>query len=156
MWLLELVPIGFLKYIIHAIVIIGAISTFLSFFVINRLLRIWPAAAGYYHILQILSLSTLLIGVYSLGSISCLSDVKEQIEEEEDRNERIEEKSKEENTKIITKYVDRVRVVHEKGNNIIEYIEKEVTKFDNTCPVPKEVVHSINAAAENRTIESKK
>lgn len=156
MWLLDLVPFGFTEYIIHTLIVVGSIGTFLSFFVINRLLRLWPAAAGYYHLLQILSLATLLVGVYLKGSTSCLSDFKEQIEKEEERIEIIEEKSKEENVKIVTKYVDRVKVVQEKGANVIEYIEKEVVKVDHTCPVPKEVIVGINAAATNSRVEGKK
>ena len=58
-----------------------------------------------------------------------------------------EEKSKTENVKLVTKVVTKTEYYKERGADIIQYVDREITKYDNTCPVPKEVVKAINDAA---------
>ena len=45
-----------------------------------------------------------------------------------------------ENVRIETKYVDKVRTVKEKGDEIIRYVDREIVKFDDTCKLPNEFI----------------
>jgi hypothetical protein len=53
-----------------------------------------------------------------------------------------------ENTKIETKYVNKVQVIKEHGAAVIQYVDREVVKYDNQCVIPKEFIIAINRAAE--------
>jgi len=61
-----------------------------------------------------------------------------------------EAKSQAENVKIITQVVTKREYYRTQGNNIVQYVDREVAKYDNTCPVPREVVTALNDAAGDR------
>jgi hypothetical protein len=65
--MLSFVPDSFLLYIVNAILIAGAIGTFLTFFILHRIVRWFPAIAPYHLILQIVSIVMLVAGVYLKG-----------------------------------------------------------------------------------------
>ena len=51
------------------------------------------------------------------------------------------------NTVIVTEYVNKKQIIKQKGDTITEYIDREVTVYDRTCPIPESVIKSHNAAA---------
>ena len=52
--------------------------------------------------------------------------------------------------KTITKYVDRIKVVKEKGEEVIKYVDKYITvKEDAKYPLPNNFVELHDAAAKN-------
>ena len=62
------------------------------------------------------------------------------------------------NTQIVTKIVKQTKTVHDKGDAIISYIDREVVKnnevikFVESCPIPDIVIKTHNAAALNQPI----
>ena len=67
MWLLHFLPDSFLQFIVHAILIAGVVGTFLSFFVINKILMAFPPFASYYKAAQAISIVLLVAGIYFEG-----------------------------------------------------------------------------------------
>ena len=73
-----------------------------------------------------------------------------------------EAKSQEENVKIITKTVKQLELVRTRGQDIINYVDREVVKdrevikFVENCPIPEIIISTHNAAALNKIIEDKK
>ena len=59
-----------------------------------------------------------------------------------------EAKSAEENVKIVEKVVTKTNVIREKGKDVVQYIDREVVKYDSKCEIPKEAVIAVNKAAE--------
>ena len=57
------------------------------------------------------------------------------------------EQSKEANVRVETKIVTKTQVIREKQEENIKYITKEITKYDNTCSIPKEFIEVHNKAA---------
>ena len=63
-----------------------------------------------------------------------------------------EEAAKKENVRIEEKVVEKTKVVKEKGDEIIKYIDREVVKkeevvkFIENCPIPKDIVDLHNQA----------
>ena len=51
------------------------------------------------------------------------------------------------NVKIVTKVVTKREYYKLKGNDIVQYVDREVVKYDNTCPIPREFVDAVNKAA---------
>jgi hypothetical protein len=61
-----------------------------------------------------------------------------------------EAKSQAENVKIVTQVVTKREYYRTQGNDVIRYVDREVAKYDNACPVPKEVVKAHNDAVGDR------
>ena len=163
MWLLHLLPDGFLNFIINGILVVGFISTILTLFVINRLLLWFPAIAGYYRLIQAVSVSVFLLGVYLKGGYSNEMTWRERVAELEARVAQAEAQSTTANTVVQEKIVEKTKVVREKGRDIIKYVDREVVKkeeiikYIEQCPVPKEIIDLHNAATElNRAAEGKR
>lgn len=55
-----------------------------------------------------------------------------------------------ETVRIVTQYVDRIKVVKEKGETIVQYVDKWITKEnDAACILPKSFVVLHDSAAKN-------
>jgi hypothetical protein len=148
--MLSFVPDSFLLYIVNAILIAGAIGTFLTFFILHKIVRWLPAIAPYHLILQIISIALLVAGVYLKGGYGVEMEWREKLRVAEERARLAEEQAKVVNEKIVTVYKDRVKVVTDTKIVIQEKI-KEVEKIiDAKCEVATEAVDLHNAAAKNR------
>ena len=163
MWILHLLPDGFLSFIINGILVVGFIATILTLFVINRLMLWFPAIAGYYRLLQAVSVAVFLLGVYLKGSHSTEMQWRERVAELQARVAQAETQSTTANTVVQEKIVEKTKVVREKGRDIIKYVDREVVKkeeiikYIEQCPVPKEIIDIHNAATElNRAAEGKR
>jgi hypothetical protein len=148
MWMLTLVPDSFLFYVVNIILIAGAVGTFLTFFVIHRIVRWFPAIAPYHLILQIISIVMLVAGVYLKGGYGVEMAWRERAAELEAKVKESEEKAKQVNEKVVVQYRDRVKVVTDTKIVIQEKI-KEVEKIvDGQCKVAPEAVIIHNEAAK--------
>ena len=67
MWLLHLLPDSLLEFIVNAVLILGVVLTILSFFVLNRILRLIPGLASYHTAIQVVSVLILAAGLYFKG-----------------------------------------------------------------------------------------
>jgi uncharacterized membrane protein len=59
-----------------------------------------------------------------------------------------EAKSQVVNTVIKERLVNKTQVIKQRGENTVEYITREVVKYDNSCVIPPEFVQAHNTAAE--------
>lgn len=72
-----------------------------------------------------------------------------------------EEQSKNKNIEVVEKVVTQTKVIREKAQKQIEYIDKvlvqkeEVVKFIEHCPIPKDILEEHNKAALNPLKETK-
>lgn len=159
MWILHFLPDAFLAFIVNAILVIGVVSTFISFVILNRLLMMFPPLANYYRIAQVVSIIILLAGVYFKGGYSTEMLWRERVAEVEAKLKEAEAKSAEVNTVIETKIVNRVKEIKVQGDEVIKYVDREIVKYDTKflpgeiCEIPKEVISAHNAAALNKPIE---
>ena len=146
--MLTLVPDSFLFYVVNIILIAGAVGTVLTFFVIHRIVRWFPAIAPYHLILQIISFVMLVAGVYLKGGYGVEMSWRERAAELEAKVKESEEKAKQVNEKVVVQYRDRVKVVTDTKIVIQEKI-KEVEKIvDGQCKVAPEAVVIHNEAAK--------
>lgn len=157
MWLLHLLPTAFIEWIVNVILIAGALTTVAGFFV-----RFVPFVNQYRIPVQIAGILLLTTGVYFRGGYSTEMVWRERVREAEARVAAAEQRSAETNTEIITKLVTQTKVIHEQGQDIINYIDREVVrtqeviKFVENCPIPSIIITTHNAAALNQPIEEKK
>ena len=147
MWILEFLP----DSVIHLLLVIGILGTISGF-----ILSFIPIVDKYKLPIQILSILILAVSIYFEGAISeeaawdkKMSDLKVELAQAKANSAKI-------NTVIVTKVLTKKQIVKEKGDDIIKYIDREVTKYDNTCSIPNEVIVSHNAAALGTLIETDK
>ena len=153
MWMLSFVPDAILVHVVNGILILGAVLTFLSYFVVNRVLRWFPPMAPYLTFIQILSAVILLSGVYFKGGYQTEADWRAKVAEVEARVEKAEAASKEANTQLAKKSASKVKVIKERGTIVRQFIDREVVKYDDSCKIPDVVVKAHNAAAKNEDIK---
>lgn len=153
MWLLTLLPTAFLEFIVNTVLIVGVVSTVLSFFVLNRILLMFPPLASYYRIIQAVSLVILCAGIYFKGGYSVEQIWRERVAELEEQIKQAETATATTNRVVETKVVTKTRIIREKSKDIIQYVDREVVKnnevikYVENCPVPKIIIDEHNAAA---------
>jgi len=162
MFFLSFVPDAWLEMAVNAMLITGAILTFLSFFIINRILSFWPGLSPYYHVLQIVSAAMLLGGVYFKGSYHTEAQWRAKVAAAEEKVKIAEKQAAEATGKIETKVVTKTKVIKDKAEIIEKEIVKEIVKFDTKfvpggeCEIPKEFILLHNRSAESPAVKDKK
>jgi len=69
-----------------------------------------------------------------------VAELEKKIAESEVKSEKV-------NVKLVTKIVTKEKVIREKADTIVQYIDREVVKYDTKCEIPKEFVKAVNDAA---------
>jgi hypothetical protein len=157
MWLLHLLPDSLIAWIVNLVFLAGAVVTVAGFFV-----RFIPFVNQYRIPVQIAGILLLTTGVYFHGGYTTEMAWRERVREVEAKLAAAETRSAEVNTEIVTKLVTQTRVVTQRGQDIVRYVDREVVRdqevirFVENCPVPEIIVNTHNAAALNRPIEEKK
>ena len=141
MWILEWLP----NWIFYAILFLGLIG-----FLITYLLKFIPIPAIYMYKapIQIVSVIMIVIGVYMAGSIANNEAWEAKVKEVQSKLAEAEARGAIETVKIVEKVVVQQKVIKEKGKDIVQYVDREVVKFDNKCEIPPAFVEVHNKAAE--------
>ena len=149
MWMMSFVPDNLLLYIINAVLLVGAVGSFLSFFVLHRILNKFPALAPYHLLIQIVSAVLLVAGIYFKGGYSVEMSWRERVKEAEAKVAVAEEQSKELNIKLEEERKKKQKVKIEYYNTVKTEI-KEVEKIINgKCEIDPKVNELLNKAATN-------
>ena len=143
MFLLHLLPDAFLIWIINLLLTGGLIGMLVGFFG-SKL----PFVGTYARIIQIASIIAFCIGLYWKGGYSVEQDWRERVAEMEAKVKISEEKSKEINTVIETKYKDRVKKITETKEVIVEKIKVNEKIIDAKCELDPMVISILNEAAK--------
>ena len=157
MWILHLLPEALILWVCNILLAAGIALTVAAFFIKNI-----PLLNQYRLPAQILGIALLVVGVYWRGGYAVESDWRERVAEVQAKLAVAEKRSAEVNTEIITRVVTKTKVVRERGDDIIKYVDREVVKnqevirFVENCPIPDIIINTHNAAALNRPIEEKK
>jgi hypothetical protein len=147
MWILNWLPFWFF-YAVLGMGIIGLAVTYLLRFVPL------PAIYIYKTPIQLISVALIAIGTYMSGAISNEEAWIARVKELEAKVEAAQVESIKENVKIETKVVTKTQVIKQRGEDIIQYIDKEIVKYDTKflpggiCEIPKEFIEAHNKAAE--------
>lgn len=99
-------------------------------------------------ILKIASPITIAAAIFVLGMLYCDNAWKQAAQELQAKVDVAEAQSKVVNTEIQEKVVYKTKVVRERGADTVQYINREVVKYDTTCVIPAEFVAAHNRAAE--------
>ena len=140
---MHLLPDSFLIYIINALLVTGLIGMVIGF-IGGKL----PFVGTYATIIKIVSIVLFCIGLYWKGGYSVEEDWRQRVAEMEEKVRIAEEKSKETNVIIETKYKDRVKKITETRNVIVEKIKINEKIIDAKCELDPVVISILNEAAK--------
>ena len=141
--MMHLLPDSFLIFIIHALLVTGLIGMVIGF-VGGKL----PFVGTYATIIKIVSIVLFCIGLYWKGGYSVEEEWQQRVAEMEEKVRIAEEKSKETNVIIETKYKDRVKKITETRNVIVESIKINEKIIDAKCELDPVVISILNEAAK--------
>jgi len=146
MWIINWLP----EFVVHLIFLAGLVGTIAGF-----VLGFIPFVSKYKLPIQIISLLLLSLGVYLEGGLAEKAKWELRVKEMEVKVAEAEAKSAVVNTEIVEKVITQKQVIKVKGDKVIEYIDREVKVFDNTCTVPEIAIKAHNMAAKNEAPEER-
>ena len=157
-WMIGLIPDAVLSGLYWAIIIAGITG------VLAGWLGKWiPFYGSYVKILQPIGIILLVLGVWLRGGYDTEMAWRDKVAKLEEAVKIAEQKSKETNTIIEEKVVEKTKVIKGKTEYITQYLDREVVKkeeiikYIEQCPVPKEIINIHNQAADmNKAAEGPK
>lgn len=139
MWVLELLP----NWIFHLITIAGILALLAGY-----ILKAIPFVSTYRLPLQVGGLFALLVGLWFEGGIYNNNAWLARVKEMEAKVAAAEQQSKEANAKIDAKVDEKRTQIKERTQIVMQYIDREITKYDAGCIIPNEFIKAHNIAAE--------
>lgn len=146
MWALYFLP----TWYVHAIPL-----TALAIIIASMFLKVIPFVSNYYLPIRIVGVVLLLFGIFFEGGLYVNQEWSAKVRDMQEKVAAAEAKSKEVNVKIVEKIVVKQKVIREKGDEVIKFIDKEIIKYDvkfapgGQCEIPKEFVDAVNQAAKD-------
>lgn len=141
MWILEWLP-NWIFYGLLGIGLIGWLITYLLKFIPL------PQLFIYRNPIQIVSVVLIVVGVYMSGSIANNEAWEAKVKEVQAKLAQAESKAAEETVRVVEKVVVQQKVVRERGRDVVQYVDREVVKYDTKCEIPQPFVEAHNKAAE--------
>jgi uncharacterized membrane protein len=145
MWILSWLP-NWIFYGIFFAGLIGLLATYVMKFI--------PFVYVYRTPIQAASILAIAIGTYMSGAISNEEAWQARVKEMEAKVAAAEVQSVKENIKIVEKVVKKTEYITRRGQDIIQYVDREIVKYDTkfapggVCEIPKEFIKALNDAAE--------
>jgi len=145
MWILQWLP----NWIFYGIFFAGLLGLLVTY-----VMKFIPFVYVYRTPIQMVSVLAIAIGTYMSGAISNEESWQAKVKEMEAKVAAAEIQSQKENVKVIEKVVKKTEYITRRGQDIIQYVDKEVAKYDDRfkpggqCELPKEFIKAINNAAE--------
>ena len=149
MWMLSFIPDSLISLIVHIIFAIGVIGFFVGSFASK-----FPFISAYGNVVKIIAGVLLVAGLYFEGGIGVENEWRSKVAELEAKVALAEQQSAKENVRIVEKIVKKTEYIKTRGQDIIQYVDREVVKYDEkfrpggVCEIPKEFIKAVNNAAE--------
>jgi hypothetical protein len=148
MWLITFLPDTMVALVVYTIIAVGA-----GLIIVSMLTRWIPGVSGYQTPLQVFGAVALMFGIYLQGGRANEAEWQARVQQLEIQLAQAQVESGKKNIEVQTQIVTKTRLLREKGDDIIRYIDREIVKnqevvrYIEQCPVPKEIIDAHNAAA---------
>lgn len=139
MWIFEITP----DWLYHTLFFASLLALLIGHF-----LRNLSFIKQYTTLLKWGGLVVFISSLFLEGALYDYNVMQAKIEEAKKQTAEYEQKNKEINDKLSKLSQDFKNKNKTKKEYITRYIEKEITKYDNQCVIPKEFVNAHNQAAE--------
>ena len=152
MWLLSLIPDSILYGFVWMMIVAGAVG-----YVATMFSFLMPYSKIMTPLVRVLSVALMVGGVYLYGGYGVNKYWLDQVKKQKEEIARIEKESQKVTEKIVVEYKEKVKVVKEKGDVIIQKVPEYITKESDTkCVVPNSFVMLHDSAAKNEVPDSTK
>jgi DNA-binding protein YbaB len=141
MWILKWLP-DWLFYVMLLAGVVGYLATYLLRFIPIPMVYMYKTP------IQLGSIALIVIGTFMSGAIYDNNAWMDRVREMQEKVAKAEEESKQANEKIDEATKNQKIKIQEKQVVIKQFIDREVTKYDNQCVIPQEFIDAINKAAE--------
>ena len=145
MWILHFLPDALILWFCNILLLIGIVLTIAGFFV-HRIP--FPLLWQYQLPFKILGIALLVLGVYFRGGYAVEAEWRERVAAVEEKLKAAEQQSAKENTRIETRVVQKTEYITRRGQDIVQYVDREVARYDATCAIPQPFIQAHNRAAE--------
>lgn len=145
MWILQWLP-NWIFYVVLLSGLLGLLATYVMKFI--------PFVYMYRTPIQAVAIIAIVIGTYMSGAISNEEAWQARVTEMEAKVAAAEAQAAKENVKIVEKIVKKTEIVRIQGQQVTQFIDREVIKYDEKfrpggqCELPKEFIKALNDAAE--------
>lgn len=147
--MLQFLPDTLILWFCNILLAVGIGLTVLGFFV-HRI----PFLYQYQLPFKIAGVILLAAGVYFRGGYAVEMTWRERVAEVEAQLAEAQKESAKVNTVVETRVVTKTQVVKQKADALVQYVDREVIKEVNNCPIPQEAIDVHNEAARmNRAVE---
>jgi hypothetical protein len=143
MFILHFLPDSVILWFCNGLLVAGIALTVIAFFI-----RSIPLINQYRIPAQVLGIALLIVGVYFRGGLAVEQVWRERVAELEAQIMVAEAASNEVNVQIETRVVKKTEYITRRGQDIVQYVDREVVKYDTTCVIPAPFVQAHNLAAE--------
>jgi hypothetical protein len=143
MFILQYLPDSVILWFCNGLLLAGIALTVTAFFI-----RSIPLVNQYRIPAQVLGIALLVVGVYFRGGLAVEQTWRERVAELEAQIMVAEAASRDANVKIETRVVKKTEYITRRGQDIVQFVDREVVKYDNTCVIPEPFVRAHNRAAE--------
>ena len=147
--MLAWVPDSFLLWVVHAVLVAGLVGSFLSFFLLHRIINWFPALAPWHLLLQMVSIALLVGGVYFKGGYDTESAWRAKVKEAEAKVAQAEQKSQELNANLVAEQKKKQKVRVEYYNTVKTQIQEVEKQINADCKLDPKVNELVNKAAKN-------
>ena len=152
MWLLSLIPDSILYGFVWMMIVAGAVG-----YVATMFSFLMPYSKVMTPLVRVLSVALMVGGVYLYGGYGVNKYWLDQVKKQKEEIARIEKESQQVTEKIVVEYKEKIKVVKEKGDVIIQKVPEYITKESDTkCVVPNSFVVLHDSAAKNEVPDSTK
>lgn len=150
MWILNFIPDSILHLAVMTLLFSG-----IGLYVLGMFIAFVPPAIPYKEPIRFLATVLMVIGVYFYGSYDNEMSWRDKVKTLQAEIDKKDAASATATTEIITKYVDRIKVVKEKGDVIIKEVPKYISeKSDAGCVIPKSFVVLHDSSSRNEVPDS--
>ena len=146
MWMLNLIPDGYLSIVVHSVLIVSILGAIAGWW-----MSFLPPFKLYSPFVQYGSLAVLIIAIYFEGALQPEKEYRERIAALEKSIKKAEEKSQQVNTVIETKIVEKIKKVKDVQVQVVEKIVEVEKTIDAKCDLDPAVISILNEAAKGPT-----
>lgn len=143
MWILKWLP----DWIFYATLLLGLAALVVTYFL--RFIPI-PLLWTYKIPVQVVAIFIVAGSVYMLGAQANDQHWQALVKEAEAKVKLLEAKSQEQNVKVVERVLYRDKVIREKAETVVKYVDREVVKYDTQCIIPNEFQQAHNEAARGK------
>ena len=143
MFILQYLPDSVILWFCNGLLLAGVALTVTAVFI-----KTLPFINQYRIPAQVLGIALLVVGVYLRGGLAVEQTWRERVAELEAQIVVAQAASKDANVKIETRVVKKTEYITRRGQDIVQFVDREVVKYDTTCVIPEPFIQAHNRAAE--------